>query len=150
MVYRKHRNPMKSTQLRLGNKITAIFRVGDLEVLSIIVDLSLSHLGDIVAKETNTINDEATEYMEYKPVLLTMEWLKKTVFHLHRVTEGGYDVYRDLYEEQRVHCKDGRFYYKIYNSSRQMNYVHELQNLYFANTGEELFPPKEKGRKAFI
>ena len=135
MVYRKHRNPMKSTQLRLGNKITAIFRVGDLEVLSIIVDLSLSHLGDIVAKETNTINDEATEYMEYKPVLLTMEWLKKTVFHLHRV---------------RVHCKDGRFYYKIYNSSRQMNYVHELQNLYFANTGEELFPPKEKGRKAFI
>jgi len=76
-----------------------------------------------------------TEYVEHlQPIPLTEEWLFKFGFEI------GYNKTKML----DVYCKDfgfliersngGNFYYKkVY-----VQHVHQLQNLYFALSGEEL------------
>lgn len=92
--------------------------------------------GVVVKIDARTIFDiwDDKGLKNYKPIPLTEEWLLKFGFEI------GYNKTKML----DVYCKDfgiliersngGNFYYKkVYISS-----VHQLQNLYFALTGEEL------------
>ncbi len=88
-----------------------------------------------------------------KPILLTEEWLLKFGFE-HNIGDEkntwyipgfGYDIsngyfwkYEDLYNadcEEYVQIKDVQI---ITVLSKNIKYVHQLQNLYFVLTGEEI------------
>ena len=77
----------------------------------------------------------------YKPIIITNEWLLKF----------GFQIEED-YGDETYYCKNGfgvkiveedNFYFYKYNGSsytilREINYVHQLQNIYYALTGEKL------------
>ena len=106
---------MKATELRIGNYY--------------------DNNGVVSIVSPNTIEEVwVAERSWVKPIPLTEEWLLKFGFEI------GYNKTKML----DVYCKDfgiliersngGNFYYKkVYISS-----VHQLQNLYFALTNEEL------------
>lgn len=103
--------------------------------------------------------DHLVEWNSLSPILLTEDWLIKLGFNKLRdidFNEFRQKVYgksiirgNDLHEEKIViilpfnNCEIG-----VYNSSedessylldRNIEYVHELQNLYFVLSGEELY-----------
>lgn len=82
------------------------------------------------------------EYKEIKPIPITAEWLEK--FGFDKITEGG-DNFCDEYLKSPVliHC-DGEDFWFGFDAGPKLrrNFaitsLHQLQNLYFALTGEEL------------
>lgn len=66
----------------------------------------------------------------YKPILLSEKWLMDFNFNLK---ELGFDELSVSH-----HLTGNKFYFIISNYAKQIFYVHELQNLYFALTGCEL------------
>ena len=65
-----------------------------------------------------------------KPIPLTEKWLMDFNFNLK---ELGFDKLSVSH-----HLTGDKFYFIISNYAKQIFYVHELQNLYFALTGREL------------
>jgi hypothetical protein len=106
---------MKATELRIGNLVWEDYG-GEYEVLMIspnYVDLVKPFLSLSGRYDINSL----------KPIPLTEEWLLKLGFvwvEDIKILKGYLDDYIDG------------------NSNTQLKYVHQLQNLYFALTGEEL------------
>jgi hypothetical protein len=106
---------MKITELRIGNwvkqpnGIIEVFTVSDLD-----------DEGDI----NSYLEDEI------EPIPLTEEWLIKFGF------ERWNDVYNNFYHKLNgVEIENGNIYV---GHGNEIKYAHQLQNLYFALTGEEL------------
>lgn len=77
------------------------------------------------------------------PIPLTEEWLEKLGFkkNQQRVGTAGaecvpFDYTVDGWHRSDIVIKDFQLAYPIFNV--ELQYVHQLQNLYFALTGEEL------------
>ena len=67
--------------------------------------------------------------IECEPILLTEEWL-------HNINWRGY---KQLYFNSSFSMDDvGHIFYRSDYTGVNVKYVHQLQNLYFALTGEEL------------
>ena len=83
-----------------------------------------------------------------KPILLTEEWLIKFGFEndinssmVQFWTLGKFILYHENYihtETTNREYFELSNYYDVVGSSQEIIYVHQLQNLYFALTGEEL------------
>ena len=80
------------------------------------------------------------------PIPLTEDWLKKFGFETH----DHHDYFIDISKIGEIHSWfsifSGDEFYYINEFDVKISYVHQLQNLYFALTGEELKidePPKE-------
>ena len=71
------------------------------------------------------------KYHHYKPIQLTEEWLVKFGF-IKRTPTGYY------FDMGRMSINLPDFEYKNIRIDVKLKYVHQLQNLYFALTGEEL------------
>lgn len=72
----------------------------------------------------------------YKPIPITEEWLLK--FGFHKINES-YIKNAFLF----TNCNSiYKFLYKLSIIENELKYVHQLQNLYFALTGEELIIEK--------
>lgn len=109
---------MKSKDLRIGNLVTIELTTATQEVI------------DLMCDGINTMNYEGIPFEIIHGIPLTKEWLLKfglntefLQYSLHSIFEAdyGFQVYSG-HGCMRVDCY----------------YVHELQNLYFALTGEEL------------
>ncbi|MCK5605284.1 hypothetical protein KAR91_25555 [Candidatus Pacearchaeota archaeon] len=107
---------MKANDLRIGN----------------LIHETISNLHGVVSLEILKIIEEKDNH-SYKPILLTEEWLIK--FGLLKTKERSYllgcyelvkyeDVFRVLLSKNGI--------------LTSLKYVHQLQNLYFALTGNEL------------
>jgi len=72
-----------------------------------------------------------SELINLQPIPITEEWLVKS----GASKQNGYQ-YRFLYGFLII--RNGICFYKYYDLEIELNYVHQLQNLYFALTGEEL------------
>lgn len=115
---------MKTNELRIGNFVYDIHR-------GIVVDVHLNVLRSIKTNKTCL----------YQSIPLTEEWLEKFGFTkaIYYDVDQNYYVYFDFsiynfYDE-------GWFFLDPDNghiNTKGVKYVHELQNLYFALTGEEL------------
>ena len=85
----------------------------------------------------NYYNVESKERIEeftgFKPIPLTEEWLLKFGFINDKVLE----FYRNDFTDSTI-IIDYNFICLLGYSHVKLNYVHELQNLYFALTGSEL------------
>ncbi len=121
---------IQSTELRLGNLLQS--GKGIYKVISISLHESLM--------EIITISDDGfvIPYPTiYKPIPITEEWLLKLGFSIE--DNESYQLDTDL-----GFCIWGRIgqSFNVYVNSdsigNEKEYVHELQNLYFALTGKEL------------
>lgn len=121
---------MKVNELRIGNLITAMYE-GDYAINQIVVN-AVSEIG------VNRSYGETEFYIENcEPIPLTEEWLVKCGFIEHHdcyvkdFIVGLYIIYSKKRKE---------FVYDINGMDVDCNiqYLHQLQNLYFALTGEEL------------
>ena len=116
---------MKANELRLGNWVICYDPSSGKEVFNQIDILDLRLLcGELQSK------------IKIKPIPLTEEWLLKFGF------EAEYEnVYGNTQEFLQIEFTV-KGYVKLadgyYHDSTPMLYVHQLQNLYFALTGEEL------------
>jgi hypothetical protein len=124
---------MKVSELRIGNLVS----MGEY----LIQQLSPYNIYQLSLMEAGT--NVADYYKQIKPIPLTEKRLINFGFELKQ-DEG--DV--KYYEQNAIgikmdDCLDFYLYVKSYNSNsyffiKQLEVVHELQNLYFALTGEEL------------
>lgn len=125
---------MKANELRIGNKV-GFYK-------SLVPELLTGTVTEIAFQENSSeyyftipefnpnipITGDAL-----KPIPLTEDWLLKFGFekHYHRTIwqkSGFHDIWKIK----------GEWYVKISKHQQYIDYVHQLQNLYFALTGEEL------------
>ena len=107
---------MKASELRIGNLINN--GISDVE---------------ISAKHILGINNR--DYETVRPILITNEWLVKFGFEKKNIiNENHYKINSDL-----TYIIDYNFLtFRGYILKDHIKHVHQLQNLYFALTGEEL------------
>jgi len=125
---------MKSTELRIGNRINIHNRV---EIVR-----SIYHNGDIQTDRYITSVDNNINIPSGIP--LTEEWLIKLGFTKEDIhDEGGFVDYR--YELEKgvqyfvsLWASENLDIVNHVNSSTDLEYLHQLQNLYYALCGEEL------------
>ena len=131
---------MKANELRIGNLVDLGNRIAKI--------IEISNLSCVVVDLEET-QDTIEDYERTKPIPLTEEWLYKFGFKDIDKGDHDYNTYTDpnhnYYLQIDVRKKDGK--YSILDNSFDdlrdfsmvdISYVHQLQNLYFALTGEEL------------
>lgn len=120
---------MKANELRIGNYVTCLGE--DREVIGI--------------TKHNGTNETARHYVQFKgmfplmlvhikPIPLTEEWLLKFGFVLD--TDSHQIVFMN--KTLSLYKQDGIYWCDILWDSLEIKHVHQLQNLYFALTGNEL------------
>lgn len=124
---------MKATELRLGNLVEN--QKGNIEPI-----LGLYTIPNYVEVTTENRVGLAGDF---KPIPLTEEWLErfgfeeKMIYNSIHYELGDFKVYINIDNGQ----PSGFFDYhrvSMIGIKAQLDYVHQLQNLYFALTGEEL------------
>jgi hypothetical protein len=90
--------------------------------------------GLIVTVDEQTFWDMIHNTEQYEPVKITEDWLLKFGFEKYEFDNVQYPQYR--WKNRLIVVRHGCFV--DYGTSVQLKYVHKLQNLYFALTGEEL------------
>ena len=126
---------MKASELRIGNYVYYVFTSGNKE----------DHVFDIGDFEHIAIHEPAKEI--YQPIPLTEDWLRRFGFEQHHDDcSNGVMYIKDIFSEQP---KTWGVYPNevgsgiVIKDSIKLEHVHQLQNLYFALTGEELNQNKE-------
>jgi hypothetical protein len=137
---------MKANELRIGNYIAdrgnKEWQIDHWESINKLSAKSNATMCMGILMETHPM----TEYVDYiKPIPLTEEWLLKFGFTHQYKTKKGQDFFdRSINSEFQlyVNLNDSRvsinkkYVGNVY--SKKIQYLHQLQNLYFALTGEEL------------
>lgn len=124
---------MKNTELRIGNLFLEKFSQTKIKVLELLSNERIIFEGDF---ENN---------WQAEPIPITEEWLIKLGFEKQK------GIYRSFYQSNdnnylSICFDEDRYYFMDVNedpSFSGFNYVHQLQNLYFALTGTELSYEKE-------
>ena len=120
---------MKANELRIGNWIHN--PVQGVDFKDCVIALS-----EINFEDGNKIKDDK---YRFQPIPLTPEWLER--FGFDGYEESGYFEKRGFFFYVGT-CKDGSYYLEHPDSGhlvgQPIKHVHQLQNLYFALTGEEL------------
>ena len=124
---------MKASELRIGNYIKYS------------EDGVIFTIGSIDEKGYTVQNDEETTWIEeyeFESIPLTEEWLLKLGFTRHHA-----DYFNDVIYIKNV-PNNNEFEWGLYpnkigsgiqvKNGKLLKYVHQLQNLYFSLTGEEL------------
>ena len=120
---------MKANELRIGN-----YYYGDVLFPS---EYNVITANDLVELDSDPLDDY------YQPLPLTEEWLIKFGFgdaritdrlYTRKKTDGFYGFY--INKETMSYCTFD--YEGTIDDIIKIQYVHQLQNLYFAVTGEEL------------
>jgi hypothetical protein len=125
---------MKINELRVGNWYKSV-------KWQVPVKCDLSDLYNLCANSDGAYDDPPIDDM-FEPILLTEEWLQKLGFH--RIENGsfGSTSYNRpcwiKFSFTILIWDNGKFVYDWNGGNTMLNYVHQLQNLYYALTGEEL------------
>jgi hypothetical protein len=136
---------MKTTELRIGNLVQTnqgVFKVSGIQSEGL-------WICPFFSKESFSPNRK-----DIQPIPLTKKWLLNLGFEKgkysvlnepHYVLYSNYDYpfivsvrYMDVYTEMQPLFGDKGIGLKAITDNRGIKYVHQLQNLYFALTGEEL------------
>jgi len=125
---------MKASELRLGNYliVPGIDRIVQVRLVC------LSHFS-CVDKDGIVLGESVR--INYQPIPLTEELLLKFGFEINRQTKEENNIWRCYSEEGFFEVEQiGSSFFLDDNHcyGTKINYVHHLQNLYFALTGEEL------------
>lgn len=120
---------MKPSELRIGNVINGTMNA------NIVGQLTVT--GRIIAQ----FEEFETALKDYESIPLTEEWLLKFGFGLTQIDRiiSNYSIQSLSLNFYNTEIERGmwlRFYHG--NAQIKIQYVHQLQNLYFALTGKEL------------
>ena len=136
---------MKASEFRIGNWILPKMKEykSEWKAVSLGPDILIEPVPIQVFSRliTRMVFNEDTLKM-YEPIPLTEEWLLK--FGCQRTRQGwfisaNYSLYNPLTEFNTPSSKYyGLMFNDKYITTRAVVYVHQLQNLYFTLTGEEL------------
>lgn len=132
---------IEAKELRVGNKILSIF--DKVETVRMILGHEGSEEYPKQYKHLIGVEENGNQYnlAEIKPIPLTEEWLLKFGF-----VQGEYKLWLSIPQiKSEIHFDKfrGSLVCQIYSSTgslipKDIKYIHQLQNLYFALTGEEL------------
>jgi hypothetical protein len=114
---------MKASELRIGNYINEVE-----DGLIIVNSIDSREHRFYVTDQNGDINGE--DFIE--PIPLTEEWLERFGFEYSDLN-GDSGLWK--IPPFQIYGKYNQF---LYDYRLDVNYVHQLQNLYFALTGEEL------------
>ncbi len=112
---------MKAQELRIGNYLKIIETNQDTEIYL----LGIQHILECEVKGIPS---------NYSPIPVSPEWLEKLGFenkHIFKI-KGNFSMSKHPYRDDIYHLVG------YANSIIVIEYVHQLQNLFFALTGEEL------------
>lgn len=118
---------MKANELRINNWVYEV----DEDFNRLLVQIGVGDLCDIEC----SIDNEG----DYEPIPLTAEWLEKFGFENSSIKDKFYTKNTSLAISivgNKFRFIQGNFVCQLI--LRELDYVHQLQNLYFALTGEEL------------
>ena len=128
---------MKANELRIGNLIKGLDNSTTYRVISV--------LEDRIVSKSLSYNITNTFYMDdsdIKPISLTEEWVVKFGFESNSTVFENYQVETFVIQEAELTIGFSSIGNIDVNFKevpiKEPKYVHELQNLYFALTGEEL------------
>tara|TARA_R110001606_G_scaffold40313_1_gene110243 strand:+ start:319 stop:702 length:384 start_codon:yes stop_codon:yes gene_type:complete len=125
---------MKATELRIGN---LAFRNGEIHRIASVESISDNiAMCAVIVNPTNQVVSRSRT-TGFTPIPLTEEWLKRLGFEYSDLN-GDSGLWK--IPPFQIYGKYNQF---IYDYKLDVNYVHQLQNLYFALTGEELNQTKE-------
>lgn len=116
---------MKATELRIGNWVYQGNTYGNQRVSS--YELYGFSGGS-----------NSSYYSEWKPIPLTKEWLERFGFKVGNLYADKGWFWLERYRTLRAYV------FVIEDKLIKVKYVHQLQNLYFALTGEELETKPQK------
>lgn len=118
---------IKASELRIGNYVEDAFDIKNIRTIQI-------ELNDFVAM-ANYNNSSHPNF--YKPILITPKWLERMGFQRSKPPSPYPYFYIEDFDI--AIAKEG---FELLGSEwpmgKSFKYVHQLQNLYFALTGEEL------------
>ena len=117
---------MKTTELRIGNCVQWDNDKGEIETINSINN-------SCVGLETDMVTDVLTPIEFLKPIPLTEEWLLKFGFE----KDKKYTKWHLVNPFFMITRRTGIYSY-FGRGGVPLQYVHQLQKLYFALTGEEL------------
>lgn len=123
---------MTANELRIGNLVDLGNRIAKV--------IEIGHLACVVV-DLEESQDTLEDYERTKPIPLTEEWLLKFGFEINRQSKEENNIWRCYSEEGFFEIEqigDGFFLDDNACYGTELNYVHQLQNLYFALIGEEL------------
>lgn len=112
---------MKASELRIGNHIQCLDDI-----------LTVEYLDKLLVKgnyHRDAVWNTSVQLKHCKPIPLTEEWLLEFGFKNNRL---------GLFDCVKVVDDIGYHIYFIGKHLKEVQYVHQLQNLYFALIGEEL------------
>lgn len=102
-------------------------------------------IGNLIDNNGKVKSVVASDFLDrkwlcFEPIIITEDWLVKFGFKKgHMIEYGDYTPY---YKEnfEAIYLTNHGFVYSPYRPSGEIpvKYIHQLQNLYFALTGEEL------------
>jgi len=119
---------MKANELRIGNKLEKYLPPQISEWIE--VDVSLEHIRQI---------KDNPDTHGLRPIPLTEKWLEKFGFDKHRIFgDCKYTLSKDFVFSVFKDDQDDYFYLIFQENVIEIKHVHQLQNLYFELTGEEL------------
>jgi hypothetical protein len=113
---------MKATELRIGNWVQSVYFHANKQYIQVYPQAFMQIARDNPSLEVNS----------WEPIPLTEEWLLKFGFETNDVRYWQISSFR-------LHInRYGEWIFKVETFEKEIKYVHQLQNLYFALTGEEL------------
>ena len=131
---------MEAKELRIGNLLYLAFAKKNVVVSGIDV-IEISEITHNLIRFKDGINFSVSKIELFEPILLTEEWLLKFGFEKSNLDEDN--AWLELkYRYLKFSSDESVEFKKVYLTINKMDiickYVHQLQNLYFALTGEEL------------
>ena len=112
---------LRASELRIGNYVQLNTNITQVDVID---------YNQIIATEFGLI-----ELKYIKPIPLTEEWLLKFGFETDNIEWWNGIISIGIYKDGLFYCPTGKISLRI---GKEIQYVHQLQNLYFALTGKEL------------
>lgn len=144
---------MKASELRIGNLVYVGYS-GTIECILGVIDenAKLTFLGStyhgLLFKYPEPVGNKVIELNSCEPIPLTEDWLvkfwfEKKVNNGHRYdpfywSNAQIDLHQTLEGDLFIGCSENEYYDCVPYNDHQIKYVHQLQNLYFALTGQEL------------
>ena len=125
---------MTANELRIGNYVTKN------SVIGLVTCVNIDYCVFVNIKNGELHHTDKN--CDFEPIPLTEEWLLKFGFIFSYIGSREWSNYDSSPDHNTViEFVDGKFYFtggEGIQFSRKYEYVHQLQNLYFALTGEEL------------
>lgn len=119
---------MKAQELRIGNFVRSWFES---------VSCKVEQVGELIYYTPLTGNEitDSCDVSKILPIPLTEEWILRMGFDNKHCSVNFKTFYNDGFDYRIELYSDGKC---LFDELREIQHVHQLQNLYFALTGEEL------------